>query len=107
MTSQLPSASPNPASAFTWKPNATGLTLVKLKNRVPCVVVPSKVDGVPVMVVGAKAFYRVAKLESIWLPDSIVTLEEESFYWCSKLKQVRFSQGLRSIGKGALNFANR
>lgn len=45
-TSQLPPASPNPASDFTWKPNETGLTLVKLKNRVPCVVVPSEVDGV-------------------------------------------------------------
>ncbi len=90
MTSQLPPASPNPASDFTWKPNETGLTLVKLKNRVPCVVVPSEVDGVPVTVVGAKAFYRVAKLESVWLPDSIETLEEESFYWRPNLNKSAF-----------------
>ncbi len=50
--------------------------------------------------IGYKAFYCCYKLTEISIPESVETIEGEAFY-SSRLKSVKFSEGLENIGYNA------
>lgn len=54
----------------------------------------------------SRAFSGMNKLESVSLPDSVVSIGEGAFRDCSNLKEIRFSKNLRVIGDGAFAHCN-
>jgi len=92
------------------------------------VTIPSEVNGIPVVKVGATwppifgyantsvtsitipnsvtsignaAFFRSAGLTSITIPNSVTSISDSAFQSCYALVSVQFSEGLRYIGEGA------
>ena len=47
-------------------------------------------------------FSRCYQLETINLPNSLVSIGTEAFAWCNSLKDVTFPSGLEAIGDDAL-----
>lgn len=65
------------------------------------VVIPREYDGIPVTAIGKMAFYY-SDIESIILPNSIVSIGKKAFEGCSKLEIVSLGNGVISIGENAL-----
>jgi len=95
------------------------------------VTIPSEVNGIPVVKVGATwppifgyantsvtsitipnsvtsignaAFFRSAGLTSITIPNSVTSISDSAFQSCYALVSVQFSEGLRYIGEGAFEY---
>lgn len=62
----------------------------------PCIV-PETVDGFPVRRIETDAFYRCS-FTSVYLPDTITEIRQNSFMFCSNLKLVRMSENIQFIG---------
>ncbi|MBQ6828803.1 MAG: leucine-rich repeat domain-containing protein, partial [Thermoguttaceae bacterium] len=75
MTSQpssLPTASPNRASDFAWRPLPTGgAVIVGFTNDAPEMVVPAEIEGRPVVAILECAFNHHPPLRSLTLPASV------------------------------------
>ncbi len=67
------------------------------------VVIPAFVDGYPVKVIKAKAFYDNDIIESLVISEGIEHIEEMAFASCSNLKGVSVPEGVVSIGKSAFH----
>lgn len=77
----------------TWK-------IVQYEGTDPNVVVPETIDGKAVTAIGKMAFANaVIEVESVTLPDSITTLEDNAFFDCGKLKSIRIPKNVSSIGE--------
>ena len=66
------------------------------------IVVPSTHNGLPVTRVKKEGF-RLTKIESITLPDSIVEIEESAFAECYDLTEVSLGKGVTTIGDSAFS----
>ena len=65
------------------------------------IIIPSDIDGKPVISIVAEAFKNDIALESITLPDSLTLIEREAFSGCNSLKEVFVGSNLKEIGYGA------
>ena len=62
-------------------------------------IIPSELDGYPVVAIGIDAFRYCSKLTEIVLPESIVTIGEYAFRRCTALTAVDIPEGVTEIGK--------
>ena len=69
-------------------------------NLVGEVEIPSYIDGKKVTTIGGYAFGGEG-IESVTIPETVVTIQENAFYNCDALKEVNFSEGLKYIGGNA------
>lgn len=67
------------------------------------VVIPSKINSFPVVVIGSNAFMENTSLKSVTIPESITTIGVQAFINCSSLEEVTFSNG---IGKNSIVFGD-
>ena len=66
------------------------------------VAVHSKPDGHPVSVIGDRAFMsRADDLAAIRLPDSVTSIGECAFCYCTRLSSVNIPESVTAIGDGA------
>ncbi len=68
------------------------------------VTIPETVDGYTVTEIGDYAFYEYSDpkiLETIELPDTVVSIGEEAFSYCENLKTIVWPDSLQSIGSYA------
>lgn len=72
----------------------------KKYNYTKCVKVPEKIDGYPVTTIGKRAF-QWGKAETIILPESITTIEEDAFFGCKNLQTIEGIESVETIGDGA------
>ena len=49
-------------------------------------------------VIGPAAFYHCTELRAVYIPDSVVNIENIAFYECNNLKNVHFGEGIKRIG---------
>ena len=63
------------------------------------IVVPSSVQGYPVVGVAEKAFDRSTQIKSIVLPESVRFIESQAFAWCREL--VKITLNVSEIGDRA------
>lgn len=63
-------------------------------------VIPSDVEGYPIVGISDKAFARLSQIKSISLPSSVAYIGEQAFAWCHNLIEVR-SFNICHIGKRA------
>ena len=62
------------------------------------IVIPSTYNGIPVTIIGERAFYNCTGLTSITIPDSITSIENYAFYGCSGLTSITIPESVTSIG---------
>jgi hypothetical protein len=66
------------------------------------VVVPSTIDGYPVVAIGDLAFAYLS-LVDVTLPDSVASIGNNSFAGCLNLTNISLGNGIRTIGDFAFN----
>ena len=68
------------------------------------VVIPSEVEGVTVVAIGASAFYNHRDITHVTIPNTIMEIRDKAFDWCVDLEDVDFQgseSSLVSIGNYA------
>ncbi|SHJ82012.1 Leucine rich repeat-containing protein, partial [Clostridium cavendishii DSM 21758] len=60
-------------------------TITRYTGTEPNVEIPSKIDGVPVKIIGEMAFAKSKNLKKVILPDTIETIGKYAFHNCSNL----------------------
>lgn len=68
--------------------------------------IPDNVDGVPVTIIGEKAFYKCENVEVIILPDTITEIGEEAFYECRKITHISIPPKVTVIPDSAFERCN-
>jgi hypothetical protein len=70
------------------------------------VVVPKRISGLPVALIGASAFASMTNLTSVTLPDTVTTIYPSAFYNCSGLTNITLGNGLTTIGNYAFEYCS-
>ncbi|MBQ7354422.1 MAG: leucine-rich repeat protein [Clostridia bacterium] len=95
-------ADANPASDFEYEAGEDGgITITKYVGTDTDVVIPEKIDGKDVTVIGPGAFNRCAVLETVVMSDKVITIANSAFSKCDRLTAVGLSNALVSIGEVA------
>ena len=90
----------------TWKymPHPAGYAEVRgveSESQGSVLVIPSKLGGLPVKVIGADAFAGMSRLTGVVIPDGVTAIREGAFSHNANLKQVVLPSTLRHIGDRA------
>ncbi len=67
------------------------------------VVVPDKIMGKTVTVIGKNAFAENTSIKHLVLPDTVVKIDDHAFSLCSLLETVQLPQNIQVIGAGAFS----
>ena len=70
------------------------------------VVIPEKIDRLPVYAIAGLAFYESVPVESVMIPEGVEVLEENAFYYCTALKTVSLPESLHTIGDKAFSWCS-
>ena len=70
-------------------------------NYSGALVIPEKIDGLPVRKIMPEAFSLCQSLTSVHIPATVREIGERAFAWCTSLKTVTFDEGTASIGCAA------
>ena len=88
-------------SAFGYRSTTDGNgveIIVMNADKLPAnVVVPSVIDGNPVVALGNKAFYNCKSITSVYMPDSITAIGGNTFFACENLERVRLAPDIEKI----------
>lgn len=77
---------------FVWSDNENGYYVYEKDGSVnKDVIIPSTYEGKPVVGIGRHAFGAYSKVENVYIPDSIKTIDSQAFNYCDYLKNVVFS----------------
>lgn len=68
------------------------------------VVIPATFNGRTVAAIGDEAFYNLAAVASVEIPDTVLSIGDHAFASCTSLTSIKMPKGLLSIGEKA--FAN-
>ena len=83
--------STNCPGAFAYKStnDGSGVEIIVINaDKLPAnVVVPSVIDGNPVVALANKAFYNCKSITSVYMPDSITTMGGNVFFACENLER--------------------
>ncbi|MBQ9778908.1 MAG: leucine-rich repeat domain-containing protein [Clostridia bacterium] len=97
---------PNPVSDFKYEENAeggitiTGMTRAVMSSDKEKVVIPSEIEDKKVTKIADNAF-TYQGMDSIYIPDTVVSIGELAFAHNQQLSEVRFSKKLATMGKSA------
>lgn len=81
--------------------NNEAVTILSYKGSEQDVIIPSEIDGYPVKGILNGAFCNRMMLESVVIPDSVVDIGGNAFYYCGRLASVVVGDGVTKIGYGA------
>lgn len=68
------------------------------KEKLPAdLVIPERIDDLPVAVIGNGAFRNCETLKSVVMPDTVAYIDRYAFSGCTAIESIYFSQSLREI----------
>lgn len=59
--------------------------------------IPAEIEGLPVTVIGERAFENATSLESVVVPENVTTLSSNCFNKCTSLKSISLPSTLKTI----------
>ena len=100
ITTAPPVTTATPAEEFEYHTydDGTKVWITKYSGNATHVVVPAKIDGLPVKIVGG--FYESA-VESVWIPDGVEQIDMLAFAKCTALTEVKLSDSVRVLQQSA------
>lgn len=101
LTNQTESAAPN-VSRFLYRTENGCAIITGFSGNVTSLVIPSAIDGYPVIAVGEGAF-RSSSLERVIISGGITKLDWFSFYQCASLTQITVPPSVSAIGHAAFD----
>ncbi|MCI6400481.1 MAG: leucine-rich repeat domain-containing protein [Candidatus Fimivicinus sp.] len=69
--------------------------------------IPSRIAGKPVTVIGAYAFSGIGRLQNVYLPLSVKTIEDHAFYQCNRITGLTIPANVDVIGDYTFAGCNR
>lgn len=94
-------APPEQAQPFRFRLENGSATLVSYDGEDKNVHIPSFYEGAPVTAIADRAFENCIKLESVSVPEGVVTVGWFAFSGCVRLSSVTLPASVRSISYGA------
>ncbi len=85
---------------FYWTDVEGGVSVDYYYGTDTAIIIPETLGGKPVVQITAELFYEIQPT-GVKLPDSLVTIGDETFYYCTELLEVSFGKGLKEIGKSS------
>jgi hypothetical protein len=85
-------------SQFLYATNYYTITITGYYGTCGSVVLPTNVNGMPVIAIGAKAFYGSPHLTSVTIPGSIINIGDYAFADCANLTNVTFTGTAPTVG---------
>ncbi len=85
--------------AFVYRKVKEEIVIEKYKGVETVIFVPSQIEGLPVAVIGKKAFLSHKKIKKLILPDSIREIEDWAFARCSSLESIAMPKSAH-LGRG-------
>ena len=67
------------------------------------VIIPSSIDGKPVVSIAANAFVSRSSITNLSIPDSVQSIGEYAFWQCTSMVNVWIGSGVQSIGRAAFS----
>lgn len=92
------------ADDFTTELVDGGLSLEKYIGDDNIVVVPEKIDGLPIVSVGEFCFANNETIKGVRISDSVINIETNAFLNCANLEVVISGKNMESIGEYALSY---
>jgi hypothetical protein len=86
---------------FDYVINDGTITITGLFGPSGDVIIPSTIDGLPVIGIGAQAFSGCTRLTSVTIPDSVTNIGDEAFRNCASLTSITIPDSVTSIGSDA------
>jgi hypothetical protein len=88
-------------SSFNYIVNSDGtVTITGYTGTITDVVIPDSIDGKTVVSIGSSAFY-FNRLISVTIPNSVTSIGNKAFYYCSGLTNVSIPNSVTSLGSSA------
>jgi hypothetical protein len=75
-----------------------GVTVTGYTGKKKSLVIPDKIDSLPVTGIGDNAFDHCENLKSISLPDGLRSIGKNAFWHCTNLESISLPDSLTSIG---------
>jgi len=84
---------------FEYEEQDDQMKIIKYIGKEKNLKIPETIQGKEVAIIGAQAFANLSFLESIIVPENIVTINREAFANCEKLKKVVLPPRLKVINQ--------
>ena len=68
------------------------------------IVIPARIEGLPVTVIGDRAFYDCYRLTSVEIGNSVTAIGNSAFYDCYNLTSVEIPDSVTAIGSSAFGY---
>jgi hypothetical protein len=89
--------------SFTYTTNNGAITIVKYIGPGGEVVIPSRINALPVTRIGDSAFYACTVLAGVTFSNHVTSIGDNAFRSCTALANVTLPPSLTSIGDGAFS----
>lgn len=88
---------------FTYEinENGTAVTITAYTGSDTTVTVPDTIDGLPVTVIGERAFENLTTMTQVVFPNGLQIIDTAAFYGCTALTSVDFPDSLQRIAEQA------
>lgn len=84
---ELVAENETPASEFIYGSNGSEIRINGFVGDSTEIVIPQSIDGIPVTMIGEKAFAET-NITSVYIPEGVTQIGKEAFYDCEKLHTV-------------------
>jgi hypothetical protein len=96
----------SPESHFTVTSRGDECVITKYTGPGGRVIIPAKIQGLPVRVIGLEAFRDCTSLTSVTIPGSVTGIGNLAFRGCTSLTSVTIPGSVTRIGLGAFSNTN-
>lgn len=87
---------------FAFTPDNTAVIVIRYKGTAADVTIPSHYKGKPVTMIDHAAFHDSA-VTSVTIPDSVTSIPDDAFAFCSQLTNISIPNSVTFIGFSAFN----
>jgi len=87
---------------FAFTPDNTAVVVIRYKGTAADVTIPSHYKGKPVTMIDHAAFHGSA-VTSVTIPDSVTSIPDDAFAFCSQLTNISIPNSVTFIGFSAFN----
>jgi len=82
---------------YTYTSGTDEVVITKYNGTASSLIIPSSINGVSVVRIGASAFSQRTSLVNITIPDSVYAIDQSAFSDCTNLKTINIPASVREI----------
>ena len=96
----------NPESDFEARPvdGGRGVEITGYTGSTWAVRIPPRIQGLPVIAISGRAFFRHKSIISVTIPNSVISIGDYAFRECTSLSSVTIGNGVTTIGEMAFYY---